>query len=65
MEELTEADLVIQNIMNDDEDMDCHISAFELINHFKNYQASLAKFHVTKDELFERLSIKNKELDNF
>ena len=62
---LTEADRVVLKIINDDEEMDDHISAMSLINHFKSYEASLSKFHVSEDELFEKLSIKNKKIEEY
>ncbi len=60
-----EADRLVQKIMNDEEDMEDHVSAMELINRFKLYEASLSKFHVSADELFEKLSIKNKKIENY
>ena len=45
-EEWTEADRIVQKIVND-EDIEQHISAFDLINQFKQIQVSLDKFHVT------------------
>ena len=62
---LTEADRVVLQIINDDEEMDEHISAMHLINHFKSYEASLTKYQVSEDELFEKLSIKNKRIENY
>ena len=62
---MTEADKVVMKIINDDEEMDEHISAMSLINHFKSYEASLSKFQVSADELFEKLSIKNKKIENY
>ena len=62
---LTEADRVVLQIINDDEEMDEHISAMHLINHFKSYEASLTKYQVSEDELFEKLSIKNKKIENY
>ena len=41
---MTEADKLVLKIINDDEEMDEHISAMHLINHFKSYEASLSKF---------------------
>lgn len=64
-QKLTEADKIIQKIINDDEDMDEHISAYDLINHFKRYEESMRKFHISPDELFEKLAIKNKQIENF
>lgn len=60
-----EADRLVQQIINDDEDMEEHVSAMELINHFKLYEASLNKYQVSADELFEKLSIKNKKIENY
>jgi hypothetical protein len=60
-----EADRLVQTIINDDEDMEEHVSAMQLINHFKLYEASLNKYHVSADELFEKLSIKNKKIENY
>ncbi|TNV85916.1 hypothetical protein FGO68_gene10620 [Halteria grandinella] len=60
-----EADLLIQKIINDDIDLDEHISAFDLINQFKRYEQSLKKFGVSEDTLFEKLSIKNKQIERF
>jgi hypothetical protein len=60
-----EADKLVQNIINDDEDLEEHVSAMQLINHFKLYEASLSKYHVSADELFEKLSIKNKKIENY
>ena len=62
---MTEADRVVLQIINDDEEMDEHISAMHLINHFKSYEASLTKYQVSEDELFEKLSIKNKRIENY
>lgn len=62
---MTEADRVVLQIINDDEEMDEHISAMHLINHFKSYEASLTKYQVSEDELFEKLSIKNKKIENY
>jgi hypothetical protein len=62
---MTEADRLVLKIINDDEEMDEHISAMHLINHFKKYEASLSKFQVSADELFEKLSIKNKKIENY
>jgi hypothetical protein len=62
---LTDADRVVLQIINDDEEMDEHISAMHLINHFKSYEASLTKYQVSEDELFEKLSIKNKKIENY
>ena len=39
-----EADRLVQKIINDDEDMEEHVSAMQLINHFKLYEASLNKY---------------------
>ena len=62
---LTEADRVVLKIINDDEEMDEHISAMHLINHFKSYEASLTKYNVSEYELFDKLSIKNKNIENY
>ena len=43
-EKLTECDIFIQKIISENEDLDEHISAFELINNFKNYEKSIKKF---------------------
>lgn len=45
--------------------MEDHVSAMQLINHFKLYEASLSKYKVSADELFEKLSIKNKRIENY
>ena len=60
-----EADRLVQTIINDDEEMEDHVSAMQLINHFKLYEASLTKYQVTAEELFEKLSIKNKRIENY
>jgi hypothetical protein len=60
-----EADKLVQKIINDDEDLEDHVSAMQLINHFKLYEASLNKYHVSADELFEKLSIKNKRIEDY
>ena len=60
-----EADRLVQTIINDDEEMEDHVSAMQLINHFKLYEASLTKYHVSAEELFEKLSIKNKMIENY
>lgn len=62
---LTDADILVKKILDDDEEMDEHISAMHLINHFKMYEASLNKFHVSAEDLFEKLSIKNKRIENY
>ncbi len=41
---MSEADRLVYKIINDDEELDEHISAMHLINHFKAYEASLTKF---------------------
>jgi len=41
---MSEADRLVFKIINDDEELDEHISAMHLINHFKAYEASLTKF---------------------
>jgi hypothetical protein len=45
--------------------MDHHVSAYDLINNFKRYEESIRKFGVDEDELFEKLSIKNKQMERF
>lgn len=52
-------------IMNDDEDMLEHISPMDLINQFKKFEPSLKKFKISEDDFFEKLSIKNKEIERF
>lgn len=51
--------------MNDDEDMVEHISPLDLINQFKKFEQSLRRFGISEDDFFEKLSIKNKQIERF
>lgn len=62
---LTDEDKIVLKILDDGIEFDQHISAFELINHFKAFEASLTKFDVSSEYVFEKLSIKNKNLENY
>ena len=37
----------------------------QIINYFKLYEASLTKYQVSEEEFFEKLSIKNKRIENY
>lgn len=63
--DFSDNDKLIYQILADDEDLEEHISSLKLINHFQRYESSLRKFGVTPEELFEKLSIKNKKMENF
>eukprot|EP00347_Sterkiella_histriomuscorum_P003574 403363766 len=63
--ELNANDLLVRQIITDDVDLEENINAFDLINHFQRYESSLKKFNISAEELFEKLSIKNKNMDNF
>ena len=52
-------------ISNDDEALEEHVSAYELINHFYKYEPSLKKFNITQEELFEKLYMKKHEIDDY
>jgi hypothetical protein len=64
-EGLTKEDRLVRKIISDDYEFEQHISPFEIINHFSKYQQSLEKFDISPEDFFEKLSIKNKEAEEF
>ena len=64
-EQQKEADRLVQNIINDEEELEDHVSAMQIINYFKLYEASLTKYQVSEEDFFEKLSIKNKRIENY
>ncbi len=59
------ADRVIRDIISDNVEWEHHLSAFDLINDFRRYQASLEKFGLSEEDLFDRLALKNKRVELF
>lgn len=52
LDNLTTTDKFILRVMSKTEDIEYHISSYELIKKFKDYEKSLKKFHIYPEEFF-------------
>ena len=55
----------VRKILEEDFDLDEHVTSLHVIANFNKYAPIIKKFGVTPEEFFETLSLKNKRLENF